>query len=1731
MYPKKILTVILVVLISALSANAQYPVQIGTPESGGVILPYDNQSDYNWCTTIYPQNKINAWGDIVKVTYDVGSIDLYFDVAQNQKIFMALTSDVAFTDAGYPDTSTMTKVFDGDIVYENSGINGSTEITLTTPFFYNNSENLIIHYENHDGIKVTTLQEAKINFSDNSSPLNLCKFHAQDGSFPVTSGTLTNEMPIVYLGFDSGLDAGISQINNNKDHLLPGNHDLAVNFRNFSGDTITSVDIEWELNGVPQSTINWTGTVYTGQESATINLLGNHDFAPGSYTFRAWTQNPNGGTDLDNTNDLVSLPVAVATYIEIGDFSGNSYTELPYRTYNNFGWSSSIYNSDSIQTGKICGIAYNNNSQGYFRENQKIYLSQSTETIFSSAELPSAGSMSLVFNGSIDYSGTTGWKKILFDSSYLHSNNSNLVVHYQNHSNRFDSPNTQFAVSSYGSQLSIVNGDNTSFPNWAGSFRSWAPNVRLFFALPNDAGITSINEPNNSFNTGVTDLKASLKNFGTDVLNNVDIKYQIDHGTIETFSWSGNLSSYESISHVTIGTSDFSDGEHLIKVWTDNPNGFNDYNSENDTTLATVFAGSPLNGSYVIGSAPSDFTTLKEAIDSLNSPSGISGSVIFDMKPGTYNSQNSLSEIYGVNDLYTITFRSQTGDSTDVVITADSTDFTFRLFGADNIIFQNLTFTTDTASATIVDLQNRSNNILFDGCIFSGNSGIGTLLVTANNESYAHNRLSLNNNLFLSAAVAVNVNDQGVVIFNNNFNGQSNFGIQYTSYDSLLIHNNTFTSGKWAIYGNGKYVTISGNLIIDDVQGAFRLMGADYVVKNNMAMVHGNTSLLTAVYLNLITSKIYNNTLLKHEENAFGVTTILGDNCDFKNNIFINYNQKEIFTLQWGADGNTFDHNVYFTHGSVLGFKNGQPYPTLSDWQLGTSQDLNSMFESVNFISDTDLHTSSLVIDGSGTPVPEVTTDFDNEIRDAAHPDIGADEFSSVCSSPLSGTYTLGETGTYKSFAEALDALKFCGMGGNVTFDIEEGTYNTQILIDFDIPGQNSHTVVFRSAGGDSTKVVVEYNAGSATNYTVKLEGADHISFNNMTLKSLHSEYGRVIELVNQADHNTFSHTIIEGTESDSNLKEMALIYVNELETANDSNVFDNNLINYGSYGVYIDSKNYKNASTFSNNIFTDQGAGAIYCNNGGYVDIISNTINRSSHSNSYSGVYSNYSDSCAIIRNIISIVSDTTANGLVLIGKNTVINNLIGLNTSGKYRITGIFCSNHAWIFNNSVNMSGSGSNTRVIDLSQSGPSVIQNNIFANSAGGTAVFMQNWSNPGTLDYNCLYSSGEFLATKGSAYKTLAEWTASTTYDAHSFSLNPAFVSESDLHTSAVLLNGNATPVDLVTIDIDGESRDAVNPDIGADEFLTPTFSLGQDLVICVDHTITIDAGIGFESYLWSTGSDSSSTVIDSTGIGFGEKEVSVTVNLDGTTYYDTIKVGFSSPVAVPVPDYCFNDNVDSIMISAGDGVLYDWVHGPTTQSVYITGGGWYMVTVTDENGCTDQGEITIHYSFCSANLNMPRDTTITYSEPIILDANSSCEANYDYYSFLWNTGDTTETITLDILQVGTGTHTFIVHIIDKVNLCESSDTVNVTLEYSMGINEFDGDNQIVIFPNPTTGMFHVQGEKIEKIEVYDVQGQILQIVKGKRMNMINLGHQPKGIYFVKVIQGESYQVKKLILE
>ncbi len=86
-------------------------------------------------------------------------------------------------------------------------------------------------------------------------------------------------------------------------------------------------------------------------------------------------------------------------------------------------------------------------------------------------------------------------------------------------------------------------------------------------------------------------------------------------------------------------------------------------------------------------------------------------------------------------------------------------------------------------------------------------------------------------------------------------------------------------------------------------------------------------------------------------------------------------------------------------------------------------------------------------------------------------------------------------------------------------------------------------------------------------------------------------------------------------------------------------------------------------------------------------------------------------------------------------------------------------------------------------------------------------------------------------------------------------------------------------------------------------------------------------------------------------------------------------------------------------------------------------------------------------------------------------------------------------------------------------------DDVSVTLESEgggEGIDELDQNSLIHIYPNPSTGLFTVQGT-VTEIQVYDLFGRLVLETPNKEIDM---GSYPAGIYMVRV--GEA--VRKLIL-
>ena len=70
------------------------------------------------------------------------------------------------------------------------------------------------------------------------------------------------------------------------------------------------------------------------------------------------------------------------------------------------------------------------------------------------------------------------------------------------------------------------------------------------------------------------------------------------------------------------------------------------------------------------------------------------------------------------------------------------------------------------------------------------------------------------------------------------------------------------------------------------------------------------------------------------------------------------------------------------------------------------------------------------------------------------------------------------------------------------------------------------------------------------------------------------------------------------------------------------------------------------------------------------------------------------------------------------------------------------------------------------------------------------------------------------------------------------------------------------------------------------------------------------------------------------------------------------------------------------------------------------------------------------------------------------------------------------------------------------------------------------------VYPNPTSGIIKVTGKSIKKIEIYNLLGESIYTVFSQQISgEIDLSNFQKGIYFVKIYDGEKIHTEKLIIQ
>jgi hypothetical protein len=230
-----------------------------------------------------------------------------------------------------------------------------------------------------------------------------------------------------------------------------------------------------------------------------------------------------------------------------------------------------------------------------------------------------------------------------------------------------------------------------------------------------------------------------------------------------------------------------------------------------------------------------------------------------------------------------------------------------------------------------------------------------------------------------------------------------------------VITGNSITHGSngVSLTRSGGNINISGNRIAMDLQGITLAYVNYYSSDNKYALISNN---MIATNRNDVTNpgnggiylhhsdhvKVYFNTsvyYINHYDNSIAINL---RNCEGSSIEVVNNN---LVCLHDGyafySDQNTgalarCDNNNYYTAGTGLGVWAGTDCNDLSALKTTSGDNAHSVSTDPGFVSDTDLHVTSAVLDSAGVPVQGITEDIDGDLRDPQYPDIGADEFGAV---------------------------------------------------------------------------------------------------------------------------------------------------------------------------------------------------------------------------------------------------------------------------------------------------------------------------------------------------------------------------------------------------------------------------------------------------------------------------------------------------------------------------------------------------------------------------------------------------------------------------------------------------------------------------------------------------------------------------------------------------------------
>ncbi len=483
--------------------------------------------------------------------------------------------------------------------------------------------------------------------------------------------------------------------------------------------------------------------------------------------------------------------------------------------------------------------------------------------------------------------------------------------------------------------------------------------------------------------------------------------------------------------------------------------------------------------------------------------------------------------------------------------------------------------------------------------------------------------------------------------------------------------------------------------------------------------------------------------------------------------------------------------------------------------------------------------------------------------------------FKAVLNPLPAGIYSVGKDGYFPSIDSAFNKLSLDGIAGEVTLELIDELYTVPadsfgFRLEGPIQGSSPNSRITIKPALDK-QIIIQGDQKTVFMFNnVSYMTLDGISLSGQTTLSIHAyddpqlNLNDCVDFCNNSDHNIIQNVtfITDGLLDYS--ANVAMYTTSGSNEVPDSNIVQNNIYKKGNTAIWMSA--YYAAATarikgniIRNNIIgsesdsllswgirVEKSQNAIIENN-----IIQNlTVNSVSSENLCRGISSYWCNGDIIRNNVVHGIKSRGGSqsvGIVLCGglksdqygnNNIIYNNIVydiqSASTASNSSVAGIqlWYQNNSKIYYNTVYLTGRGSNilgSASLNIFANCSNIIdENNIFVNLRSeffytGSSIDVYTLSVLNS-DYNDLYSphsGSNCTIVIGGASADLGYWQINGGKDFHSFSIMPKFNND-DMHidrTFTTLIESGGIWVDNILTDIDGDKRNILTPDIGADEF------------------------------------------------------------------------------------------------------------------------------------------------------------------------------------------------------------------------------------------------------------------------------------------------------------------------